>query len=233
MRFPLYLLHKTKADRRAALETDIIAQNSIYLIESALSNKPYIDTERTSYAFTNADDAENYAEGIEDVRVKSPQKYTSFDLCSLCYAAGADAIMIDLEQKLIITRQMRAQHPYNHTLNGELALIKQTGDKQHLLNMKRCVFLVPVRIEHRPSVKIKYGIAKHKQNTVPPLYLAFSDLDEYRVWASENHDWDPIKVDFAALYRIASRRGVMINPTGNRIVITPKMLSDIKIHEVK
>ena len=151
------------------------------------------------------------------------------------YGCGAErlAIRVNGETETVVLDAQRLQlRPYNHKLNGTIAHLKQTKKRGYLEKLAECSFIVPVRIRNSASVQMSYGIVRHKVDSIGQMYLAFSTLDEFTLWRADKEEWDPLAMSFDELYRIAKKDGVMLNPEGNRLILTPEMMSVIR-HAVK
>lgn len=204
--------------------------NQIYLLDSTKTGKPYLNEHRNCLIFVRESDAKKKQETLPDTIVSPPKYYKFADLAALCYAAGADGITLcskDKEETFPLEERMLAMQPYNHELCGNLLMLKQTKKQLYLNQLAFCNFIVPVKINNGDEVEIVYGIARHTTEEVGMLYVAFSDLDEFTLWGSTVPGWQPLKTDFRGLMRICGKHGIMLNPSGNRLVLTHEQLNTI------
>ena len=205
--------------------------NKLYVLESTQTNAPYVDENGASHIFIHKEDAEKDAENYEDVRISDPKFYTMAVMGKLCYSAGADAfnICVDGKSETIPIREQDLEIAYyNHALNRSLALIKQHKLPKDLCSITLCDFLVPAQVRQEESdIQIVYCVAKHTQTDMETLYLAFSSLNEFALWSMDNPGWKVIQADYKKLRGICGKNGFMINPSGNRLIVSAKMLQRI------
>ena len=209
-----------------------LESDKLYILNSKQTGKPYLDEERCCYLFRDAKDAGETQNTFPDTFVGDPWFYEREKLAALCYAAGADYIKLKIgkeEAKLPLTAEIVKVGPYNHELAGVLALLKQTRQQRYLKKLALCEFIVAVKIKKNPELEIVYGIVKHTIKEVDPLYLVFSDLEEYNLWATNVPGWSPLKISCRELQRMRGKHGIMINPSGNRMILKAKDLQDIPI----
>lgn len=205
--------------------------NKLYVLESTQTNAPYVDESGASHIFIHKEDAKKDAENYENVRISDPKFYTMDVMGKLCYSAGADAfsILIDGKSETIPIREQDLEIAYyNHALNRTLALIKQHKLQKDLCGITFCDFLVPVQVRQDDNdIQIVYCVAKHTQADIETLYLAFSNLNEFAIWSMDNPGWEVIRSDYQKLRGICGKHGFMINPSGNRLIVSSKMLKTI------
>lgn len=212
------------------------AQQEKYIILSAITRRPFINESRQSYLFTDKADAKTFGKRMKHEKViyknVSDEKLKS--ICSWCYSAGAEYIIIDEEGKRSI-RRLSERHLdknyYNCRLSADLALLMHTKKTKYVADLEKCEFVVPIRITNGDSVSIVYATAM-KEDRDMFIYLSFTDLNEYKKWADKVKDgWEPLAVDVGGLKRIGKKHGFMINPFSERFILTGEILKQLKSEE--
>ena len=205
----------------------VLELNKLYVLESTKTQQPYISTDGCCLVFPHEADARAAKEKIPDTKLDEPKFYKLNELCFLCYAAGASAIRLQIKDKveeLVLREEFAGHHPCGHGLNRVIADVKHTKERRHLAKLRQCEFIVPVKVKKDGEIRITYGVVKHQVQDLGMLYLAFSSLDEFNIWRSEHPGWEPLKTNFSGLRRIGGKSGVMVNPAGNRLILTPSMM---------
>ena len=201
-----------------------------YIIMSSKTGYPYLGDGNESYVFTRARDAKLFVEKTPDTIAEGPKYFKISDLMSQCYAAGADRISLYVGSKnevFPLTENLVERAYYNHTLNRVYAKLKQTKHKKSLKYFAKERFILPAKIDNENnSVSILYAVAQIEDGTF--LYVAFTDLDEYNIWASHVHGWSPLEVDYKTLWRIAKHHGALINLYGSRFVLKREYMEYIQ-----
>jgi len=202
-----------------------------YMVISSKTGKPYLDADNTSFVFTDKKEAENYINRTPCTILEGPRYYKISNMLTQCYAAGAERIRLQIGKQtedLPLAQNVVDRNYYNNTMNRVLSQLKQTKRKTFLKKFADERFILPVKIKASDdNVEIFYGVAQNGADD-SFLYLAFSDLDEYTAWSARIPDWSPLEVGYNTLWRICRHHGVMINPYGNRFILTRKMMEEIK-----
>lgn len=203
-----------------------ISINRIYVAVSEKTGRYKLTDNNHISVFFTEEEAEKHISNMKDARKEGP-RMTDFETISrIGKQAGAD--VVDIYASGIKTEEPIPEFKkerLNPKLNRALAHLKESGKKQYLMELLDCVYYVPCRIESQ--LDIMYGVAKAQDI----LYaLAFSDLDEFWNW-SGGMAWDPLEVTFHELLRVASRREIIINVTGNRYVLTKKKMEKMREYE--
>lgn len=203
-----------------------------YLILSAITKKPYIDESRQSYLFANKLEAEAYIKNQKNDKIfwKNMSQEKLKTICSWCYAAGAEFIII-VEAGKQMVRKLSERHLdksyYNCRLNADMTLLHHTKKMKYIMDLAECEFIVPIKITNGDKVSIVYAtVSKGDSNHF--VYLAFTDLKEYEQWEKGmGIGWSPLAVDIDGLKRIGKKHGFMINPLGGRFVLTKEILKKL------
>lgn len=211
-----------------------LEHNQLYLLNSTITGKPYLDESCHCIMYCHAEDAKE-AEGTIPDTLLSPPKYFKFpQLAEICFAAGADAIRLvnkGKETVFAVDEDMVPPFAGDHALCANLMRFKQTKKRKYLAQMAFCSFIVPAKVLSEGEPGVVYGIVKHTVADAGMLYVAFSDLSEYALWAGNFPQWSPLKVDYRTMRRICGKNGIMLNPSGNRLVISDDMLEVIPLPE--
>ena len=210
--------------------------NALYMLESEKTNRPYVDTSGASYVFLKEEQAMEFSSLTPGTRVSPPKYYKLTGLSKLCYAAGADTLVVTAGQEktqLEIKEENLPIDAYNHLLNSVLSQILQTEDPKYLDYLAECEFIIPSKTTNGEKVEIIYSIARHKVEEYGTLYVAFSSLAEYTAWAIDVRGWSPLKVSWTGLWRVAKKAGVILDPGGSQFILTRKMMKDIEAKRAK
>ena len=210
------------------IDSKIIESNRLYVISSTYTGRVYMDEQRTVYAFLNPEQAEEFTEEHPGTDVLHPTFYTEEQLIDSMYSHGADRIIVTNRKDVLEVKTYESQGvhvPTNHDLNGAITLLRDFKKEAMLKDLGKCEYLIPTKI--KDGSQISYAVLKHPVEELGFLYLAFSDLTEFNAWAAEVGGYEPLKVPFARLKEIAKKSGLMINPCGNRVILTEAMLSKI------
>ena len=203
--------------------------NTVYVLNSTQTLRPYLTEGLECFISESVRDIEDLLIEFPGTVVSAPKSLNDDELKTYLFATGAEKITQIKDGKRTsqpLVERYLALYPYNHALNGRLALFKQTHKKKYLRDMTLCDYIVPAKITGGQN--IVYGIAQHKLLENQMLYLAFSDLEEYDTWASQKPGWSPIKMSFSAIKRICKDKvGIMLNPSGNRLIMSRDMLLQV------
>lgn len=212
-----------------------LSMNELYEVLWGSTGRLYLeDTGRGKakcHAFLDKASRDEFLESHEGTTGSPPHFSRMQELCSNCYAQGADVICVhgkkgDMELPLDDDRL--PIRPYNHACKRMLALLVQTRQEKYLRKMPECEYIVPVRIENNP-LSIKYCAIKNKDPNIGILFVAFSDFGEFMAWqASHGKKWEPLRVDYPALYRIArNSAGIVIDPGTAHATISRELLDGV------
>lgn len=206
-----------------------IAINQASFIMHNETGRPYLDEEGACHVFISAKEARAFVKEKENVTA-SPPRFTEFRSAARTgFAGGAKALVLhagaETSQAALSERDI-ARGFYNNQANRTLCMLKQTRKKRWLAELSKCHFLIPAKIDRKDGITILYGIVT-RSDSDDFLYLAFTDLDEYGLWAQKVEGWEPLKVGYHALHQIARNNGIMLNLYGNRFIVSKKMLGRI------
>ena len=199
-----------------------------FLIMCDITSRPYIDEARQAYAFASEDAAEGFAVSAGRAQVRRLDNGMDDKAMSDCYAAGARTLIErnggrvmrhTLEEAGLVRRY------YNPDLNADAARYIGTRRIEYIRNMRRCRFIVPVRIRNHPLMSVVYATAVLPD--APYMYLVFTDLEEYGKWSAANDGWSPLEVRIDGLYRIGRKHGFLLDACGARLLISRGMLIQI------
>lgn len=202
-----------------------------FLISSGKTGGPYVTEKRESHLFDSEAYANVFAEQNPNTFPTGPVYGDEKSLMRDCYAAGAETVVVhrksEQESKEIPEDIMGTEYCL-HDLAAAVSMLKQTKKKKYLKDMAETGIIVPVKIENEEDiVSIVYSAARTMDET-ETAYVAFSSLEEYRLWAARVEGFTPLEVRFRKLCRIAGRYGILINPYGNRLFLKPETLEFIR-----
>lgn len=207
-------------------------KNGHFIILSEITNKPYIDENRRAYSFLYRNDADSFSKENRNLIIVDLSDYSFLEICSYAYSSGAITLRVKGEnshENFALKRDELKKKYYNSDLNANLSRYLYTGNKRYIKLLKNNYFIVPVRIKNHPDASINYAIAKIENR--PYVYVAFTDLDEYRKWEKLVSGWTPLEVDAAGFKRIGSKHGFIINPCGKNMIIDRKLMNIIDVEE--
>ena len=198
---------------------ELLKDNDIYLITYKKTGKPYIDEGHTSHAFMDRRGAEEYlssdALAKESCEVSPPRRYGEEELFGCCYASGADSILLSGPDLFDIPLgHLPPTRYYNHRLSATMNLLLTTRKKKYLFELYDRKFIVAVRIDR--GTVINYGVARVKDRE---FFLAFSDTDEFSLWASSVPGFSPLELTFREIQGLSLDRDIIINISGNRFLL--------------
>ncbi|RHS83902.1 SseB family protein [Clostridium sp. AM42-36] len=203
--------------------------NDIYIAKSQKTGKPYVDADKTVHIFLSAADAEHFKKMLpETITIDGPKFVDGAVFSASCYQAGAEKLSVN-NGASIETEQLNPPKTryYNKDTNYALGALKETKKSKFLYMLKTGKFIVPCRIEN--GTEIYYGAAKTRDCSYS---LAFTDLDEFHMWEPSS-DFIPLEVKYHELKRIAAKRDVLVNVSGNRYTITQAFFDKIDDHAKK
>lgn len=212
-----------------------VAETENVLIMDTARQKPYIDEFRQAYLFLREDKAEEFTKKTPGTFTKRAGNKDQFRaVCSDCYAAGAHMLLIqgNKTEELPLHKRDLDRRYYNSRLNASLTCLSKTKKATYLNNLAHCNFIVPVRIENRPEVKITYATVTPKGKV--PSFLAFTDLEEFNKWREKTkaRGYRPLEVNAAGLKRIGigigGKSGFLFNACGKNVELSAEMLKHIR-----
>lgn len=209
--------------------------NKAYVLMSSLTGHMYISPDRKAYVFYRQKDGENFIDEwqngmrehlqkFEKPLLDEPRYYMMDDLLGNCCAAGGQTLVIRANEKAEEFPVIPARLPkryYNQDLTWILSMLKTTRKESWLKKLMGHTMIVPVQIEEN-GTGIYYAIARSRESD-EYLYLAFTDLTEYSLWASKTEGWSPLEVEYQTVWDVAHKRGLILNVQGNRFVIDTSM----------
>ena len=206
---------------------DSVQKKELYIIMSEKTGRYMLTDNDHASVFFMREAADKYAAGRKYARVEGPKHMDYPTICEISRQAGA--CKIDLydgagkkaEEDIPVIKKKKL----NPKLNGAIAHLKETGKKEYLYRLLECRFIVPCRIKE--GTEIIYAMGKIRDDIYA---LAFTDLDEFWIWGGEM-DWSPLEVTYAGLLRVANRREIILNITGNRYILTKDKLTKLHIYE--
>ena len=206
-----------------------VSINQIYIVMFEKTGQPYITPEGDSVIYLKPEDANKFISTHPGTVLDGPNFLKTEDLCSMCYAAGAtriEMIMPKGEQKRYedLTKMPKRKF-YNHSLNHALNLLHETKRKEYLQELKDQNFIVPVKINNDSNIVIEYSIAKVKDKN---YFLAFSNLDEFDIWASKVQGYKPLKISYDELIELCKADDCIINIYGARYILTQDKIQIIR-----
>lgn len=196
-----------------------------YLIISVITNKVYLDEERNAYLFFSKNEAAAFVMETEDTTVQEGTYKSKEDFLSECYAAGARKVIIHSgtgTKEMVSLGENRVKLDfYNSMLNASVSLLRETKKSKYMIDIAKERFIVPVKINNDDGQVILYGVVRASgANKEDYRYLAFTDLKEFQAWAEKVQGWKPLSVSFDTMIQIGKNHGYMVNPFGNRLVLS-------------
>lgn len=204
-------------------------ENKKYIILSEITKKPYIDEKRNALLFSLKDEAESFSKNNPHTIPIDLSKYDFLEICSYAHSAGAANVVLrrnKSNKSIRLEKDKLKKKYYNSSLSANISRYLHTGSKRYIRAFSDSVFIVPIKIKNHPNAGISYATARIKNQ--PYVFVAFTDLEEYKKWESLVPGWSPLEIDASGFKRIGSNHGFIINPCGKNIIITKNMMSMIK-----
>lgn len=208
-----------------------------YLINSKLTGRPYIDKDRKAYVYIdNFEMAKEFSDSVQDTEVSSPmvngEKLDAQGvIINQCLRVGVKTLVKrkcdGSESETVLYTPILPKEWLNGALNSQIDILKHTKSMENLLAMRDGTFLVAIKITNSPTVGLNFAIAKNSDPKITySMLLAFSTVGEFLQWklAVPDQSWEPLMLSFEKLLRVVNEDGVILNPSGNRLILTPQML---------
>lgn len=162
------------------------------------------------------------------------------DISSNCYAAGAIFLKLignnkigdnTVERIRLNLSELNRQY-YNNKLNRYLIEQVRKKDKESLLKVTECKFILAVNLNSERNNYILYATAKIKGKDAQQIILGFTDIDNFNKWQEVVEEkYKPLEVDFTGLHRIGGYHGFLIDPLSFKLFLPPKLLD--KMYKLK
>ena len=224
-----YNIPKERKKKETAMISDEINSNPICLVIHQKTGRPFIDASRNAYIFLKEEDAKKFCQLHHLVEMEGPRYFKYEEICSTCYSAGAKCIIArgfsKGNEKIELTK-IEKRKDYNTELNKNLNLLHETKKKEYLLDIVNNIFIVPVKInnENKSEIIIEYSIAEIKGIN---YFIAFSDVDEYTLWASKVDGFKPLEITYRELRSLCHEDDCIINIYGSRYILTQEKMAKI------
>lgn len=208
-----------------------LTEKPLYLVESMVTGCPYIGEQGEAFLFFRKEEAALKAGEFSDCRVSEPKLYPLEQLGMLCYASGASQMLLAEDGKTESFPIREIDLPlrfYNHKLAETAAHLKQDSLMGSLRELSLCQFLMAAKVKKvQENVRITYGAVRHTLRLGELLYLAFTNLDAFKVWSMEVPGWNPILVSYRKLQMICGEHGFLLDPGGCRLIIDRDLMKKI------
>lgn len=203
-----------------------IRLSQIWLIRSTVTQHIYLDTDRRAYAFFDAYQADKFATATEGTVAGPPAFFDEKILRGQIFSDGGTSLVLsrgyETQTVQIGPRNVPLKF-YRSDLNAWLNLLKETKHEIWLKKLLCEEFLVPVRIYSGEKPRIVYATA-HQNGSDAYMFLAFTTLEEYTSWAENQPGWNPLSITTETMWQIGKKHGFLVNPLGNRIVLSGSLL---------
>ena len=200
--------------------------SQIWLIRSSVTKHVYLDIDRQAYAFFEAYQADKFVMANEGTVADPPTYYDGLTLRGRIFSDGGTALILqrgyETETVPIGPRNV-ALGFYRSDLNAWLNLLKETRHEIWLKKLFGEEFLVPVRIQNGNRPRIVYATV-HQSGSDAYMFLAFTTLEEYKMWSEKQPGWSPLCVTTETMWQIGKKHGYLVNPFGNRLTLSGALL---------
>lgn len=204
--------------------------SQIWLIRSTVTQHIYLDTDRRAYAFFEKYQADKFVTATQETAADPPSFYDEKELRGQIFADGGTSLVLTRGYETEIVQIGPRNVPlvfYRCDLNAWLNLLKETKQEIWLKKLFCEEFLVPVRIYNGEQPRIVYATV-HQGGSDTYMFLAFTTLDEFNSWAEKQPGWSPLSVTTETMWQIGKKHGYLVNPFGNRLVISSALLKSGK-----
>lgn len=214
---------------------NLLTLKQFYLILSKKTSKPYIDKNFKCYLFESDYDAKQFCDKISDTYFENQGFIKQGPFISMCYGYGIERIQAKCStdekfKEIPIEKNDVKRQFYNRDTSRSILRLKQTRQKQYLLELNKGTFLSPIIIDQRkegeyPIVHYTYAILS--QNTIH--YLLFTTLQEFEEWKvlQKNKDYLPNQTTLSELNKIRGKNPVFINPLSDKLILTDVQIKSI------
>lgn len=215
---------------------NILTLKQYCLILSNKTKKVYIDKNCKCYLFESDYEAKQFCDKIPDTYFAEQTFLKQGPFISMCYGNGIETIQVkcSAEEKFreipIEKKDVKRQF-YNRNTMKSILRLKQTSQRQYLLELKKATFISPVVIDQRKEGEypiIHYTYAILSQETIH--YLLFTTLQEFEDWKKaeeDNVNYLPNQTTLAELNKIRGNNPVFINPLSDRLILTDTQIKSI------
>lgn len=200
--------------------------SQVWLIRSPVTNHVYLDAERRAYAFFEGYQADKFVAATEGTVADPPAFFDGKALRGQVFSDGGTSLVLsrgyETETVPVGPRNVPLKF-YRCDLNAWLNLLKETKQEVWLKRLFCEEFLVPVRIYNGEQPRIVYATV-HQGGSDAYMFLAFTTLEEFDAWAEKQPGWSPLSVTTETMWQIGKKHGYLVNPLGNRIVLSGTLL---------
>ena len=205
----------------------IILEREYFFIYSKATGLPYLGEGMEITCFERRSDAMKYEEGHKDTETgDDPIRIKRTGITDL-YLSGADSLCVKpAERDEIHLKLLPEDHKgcvSNRVTVRNLILLKQTGCKKYLRNIKDCDFYMPVFLKKRKPKKMQDIGQCHAERESKEAKLIFASIKDFEEWgATQKVKWDAVRIPF----KRAAAQNEDINIYGH-LLINDKMLKVI------
>lgn len=204
-----------------------------YLIRDDLLKRPYVSEQRESFLFLSETMAIAFCRKRSRVTPLKITKYTLVDIQSVCFAAGAEKlVMVDQDedsstQVIELERKNLNRRYYNSRLNALIGYQLTLKGELPVKAFAYCRYIVAVKLNKNSKQYMMYASVRNKRINEVAM-IAFSDLVEFEKWKEKyGSEYEPMEVDFLGLHRIGGKHGFLFNPEGIRFFMSPKFIEKV------
>lgn len=216
-------------------DKDLLTLRKYYIVYSKHTKLPYIDSKKRIYLIYGYDEALEFVNGRKGMFLeKEPIYYRISGLHTLCKTYDISGIVVidaNEKQTIPIDCELAEYKYYNGETKSAIMLLKELKDVSFLNELRFGHFLVPIRIEKRVEKqipKIHYACAS-KPGENKKMCLAFTDFEEFEKWQQQVNDtWEVIEVNLHNLDRVRKTLPVLIDPLGNKLILTTSMIRGVR-----
>lgn len=208
---------------------DMLTLSELYMIQSTVTNKPYMDKGYNCYLFEIYNEAEAFKKKIDNTIILDAKYYRAATICSNLFSQGFIGIKlkkknIDFVDIPVTEADATKRDYYNSYANRCINRLIQTRQKEYLRNLKDANFLAPILTETRKIKeypKLFYSYAIYKDDT--RYFTLFSTLSEFNEWKeTQMYDWKPMELNLKKFGRVRNNSPILINPLTDKLIISDK-----------
>lgn len=215
-------------------DIDLLTLQKYFLIYAKATKLPYIDRKYQIYLIASRGKALEFIGNKDGLYINDRKYYHMKELHTICKKYNVKKIIVidgSGTHKVSLDYSLAETQYYNAETKAALMLVKEKKDISYLADLRFGKFLVPIHIENRiekQTPKLTYACAvRPAENS--KMCLAFTDISEFNKWNEQmDNKWKLIQVNLRNLNRIRKGLPVLIDPLGNKIVLTSNMFRGIK-----
>ena len=207
-----------------------INTKEFYMILSSVTDKPYLGDDMSVFCFEKKADGMKFIEEHKSTKMGfKPMVITRPYLRDLFLSAVANVNIKTEDGRQIsipLSQKDFRDHLGNEKAVKNLMLLKQTGIKKYLRNLKECDFYMPVHIDIRKPGSTQKVHGCRSQRKGKASRLIFVTVWDFNEWNKHNKQgWNAVKIPFKEAVDMADGEDINIY---KHLIIDKRLLKAIR-----